>query len=167
MHKKLLNAVLFQVGWFSCLFGATQPWLLLIPVALLLVHFYWTTSWREEGRLVASVMLFGAALDSFLLTLGVFEFPGQERIIPLWLALLWALFGTTLNHSLAWTAQPWWRASLLGACAGPLSYYAGSQIADAGLPLGLMQTSLLLALIWAVLLPLLHGFARLYRERVR
>ncbi|MOA29752.1 hypothetical protein D3C78_1507890 [compost metagenome] len=87
--------------------------------------------------------------------------------MPLWLALLWALFATTLNHCLAWTARPWWLGSLLGAVAGPLSYWAGARIAGVGLPLGSVPTLLLLAGLWALLVPILHGFAALYREQAR
>lgn len=72
---------------------------------------------------------------------------------------------TTLNHCLAWTAQPWWRGSLLGALGAPLSYYGGAQIAGVGLPYGTWPSLLLLAAIWAVVMPVLHGFARLYRAQ--
>ena len=167
MNKTLVNAVLFQAGWFACVFAAKQPWLLAVPIAALLVHFLWTSSWAVEGRLVASVMLLGSVLDSFLLNIGVLDFGSNSLLLPAWLALLWALMGTTLNHSLAWSARHWWLASLLGGVGGSLSYLAGSRIADVSFPYGQTPTLILLAAIWAVVLPLLHGFARLYREKVR
>ena len=109
--------------------------------------------------------LAGSALDSFLLNLGVFDFGTPRRLIPLWLALQWLLLATTLNHCLAWSARPWWRGSLLGAIGGPLSYYAGAKIAGIGLPLGTWPTLALLAAIWALVVPVLHGFVRLYRAQ--
>ena len=167
MNKTLVNAVLFQAGWLACVFAAKQPWLLAVPIAALLVHFLWTSSWAAEGRLVASVMLLGSVLDSFLLNIGVLDFGSNSLLLPAWLALLWALMGTTLNHSLAWSARHWWLASLLGGVGGSLSSLAGSRIADVSVPSGQTPTLILLAAIWAVVLPLLHGFARLYREKVR
>ena len=161
----VLNAVLFQLGWFACVFGAQRPWLLLVALACLAGHFLWVGSWRQEGRLVASVMLFGAALDSFLLNLGVFDFAGDSLLLPAWLALLWALFATTLNHSLAWTARPWWLGSMLGAVSGPLSYLGGAKLAGVGMPLGLWPTLLLLAGIWAVVMVVVNGFAGMYRAK--
>ena len=161
----ILNALLFQLGWFACIFGAQRPWLLAVALACLGAHFAWIARWRAEGRLVASVALFGCALDSFLLNLGVFDFAGDSRLLPAWLALLWALFATTLNHSLAWSARPWWLGCLLGAVAGPLSYLAGARLAGVGLPLGPWPTLLLLAAIWAAVMPVAHGFAALYRAR--
>ena len=96
----ILNAVLFQVGWFACIFGARHPWLLAVALACLVAHFLWVASWRTEGRLVASVTLFGCALDSFLLNLGVFDFVGDSPLLPVWLALLWAPL-------LPWNKQLW------------------------------------------------------------
>lgn len=164
--KLIANALLFQAGWFACVLGGTSWWLL-VPVAALIVHFTWISSWAAEGKLVVSVMLAGTALDSFLLQMGVFRFSADAVLAPLWLALLWAILGTTLNHCLAWSAKPVWLACVLGAVAGPLSYFAGARLADVGLPLGTLTSAIILALCWAVIYPLLHGFAHLYREHYR
>lgn len=165
MPKLITNALLFQIGWFACVAGG-GPWLALVALAVL-VHLFWVSSWAAEGKLLVTVLLAGSALDSFLLQLGVFDFGEPRQLIPLWLALLWLLLATTLNHCLAWTARPWWRASLLGAISAPLSYYAGAQLAGVNLPLGTWQTLLLLAAIWALVLPALHGFAELYRNQYK
>ncbi|MGE8495869.1 MAG: DUF2878 domain-containing protein [Pseudomonas sp.] len=164
MPRLIANALLFQLGWFACVLGGNSLWLLVVGVALA-VHLLWTSSWQAEGKLLLSVFLFGSAVDSFLMHLGVFDFGEPGTLIPLWLALLWLLLGTTLNHCLAWSAQPWWRASLLGAVGGPMAYYAGAQLGGVVLPLGTVPTLGLLAVIWAIVLPVLHGFARLYRSQ--
>tara|TARA_R110002020_G_scaffold358881_1_gene571548 strand:- start:5370 stop:5900 length:531 start_codon:yes stop_codon:yes gene_type:complete len=164
--KLIANALLFQASWFACVLGGTSAWLL-IPLAALVIHFTWISSWAAEGKLVVSVMLAGTALDSFLLQMGVFSFPGEPLLAPLWLVLLWAILGTTLNHCLAWSAKPLWLACLLGAIAGPLSYFAGAALADVGLPLGMQTSAIVLAVCWAIIYPLLHGFAHLYREQFR
>jgi len=155
----LLNAGLFQLGWFACVLSAQRPWLLLIAIACLAVHLLWIADNRNEWRTLVRVAACGWALDSALLHLGLFEFPGTKVLLPLWLAVLWLLFASTLHYSLNWTARPWWLASLLGACGGPLSYLGGAKLADIGLPLGLWPSLVLLALIWAPLLPALHRLA--------
>lgn len=160
MAKPLLNAVLFQLGWFACVLSPQQPWLLLVPLLVLAVHLCWLSSWATEGKLLLGSLLIGVTLDSVLLHLGLFDFGQARLLIPLWLALLWPLLASTLRHCLAWTAQPWWRASLLGATSAPLSYYAGAQLAGVALPYGTTATSTALALIWAVVFPLLHRLAR-------
>ena len=75
--KLIANALLFQASWFACVLGGTSGWLL-IPLAALVIHFTWISSWAAEGKLVVSVMLAGTALDSFLLQMGVFSFPGDH-----------------------------------------------------------------------------------------
>ncbi|MEX6501733.1 DUF2878 domain-containing protein [Pseudomonas zhanjiangensis] len=164
MPKLIANALLFQLGWLACILAGDGPGLLVVA-AVLAVHLLWTSSWAAEGKLLLSVFLLGSALDSFLLNLGLFDFGEPRTLIPLWLTMLWLLLATTLNHCLAWTAQPWWRGSLLGAIGGPLSYYAGASLAGVGLPYGTLPTLAVLALIWALVIPLLHGFARLYRSQ--
>ena len=59
-RRLIANAVLFQLGWLACVLGGTSFWLA-VPLVALLVHFFWPSSWAAEGKLVASVMLAGAA----------------------------------------------------------------------------------------------------------
>lgn len=155
MRERLINALLFQAGWFACVLG----WLWLAAL-ILAVHI----GRHGEIRLLLGVMLFGTLLDSALSWLGMFDFNTGSHWIPLWLMLLWALLGTTLNHCLAWTARPWWLGSVLGAVSGPLSYYAGARLAGVQLPLGLWPSLMLLAVVWAGVVPLLHGMARRIRR---
>lgn len=159
MLKSLANAVLFQCGWFACVLGGDSGWLL-IGIAALGAHLLWISSWAREGRVILAVTALGTLVDTALRGLGVFEFNTPGPLIPLWLILLWALLATTLRHCLAWSAQPWWLASLLGTVGGPLSYYAGSQLAGVSFTYGTATTLIGLALLWAMLFPLLHGIAQ-------
>ncbi|MBJ2219028.1 DUF2878 domain-containing protein [Pseudomonas sp. MF7453] len=159
MLKTLTNAALFQCGWFACVIGGDSLWLL-VGVAALGVHLLWISSPADDGLLVLNVTLAGTLLDTLLRSLGVFHFNEPGPLIPFWLIVLWALLATTLRHCLAWSARPWWLASLLGAVGGPLSYYAGSQLAGVGFGYGTTTTLIGLALLWAMLFPLLHGLAR-------
>nr|WP_189663567.1 DUF2878 domain-containing protein [Pseudomonas paralactis] len=155
----MTNAALFQCGWFACVIGGDSLWLL-VGLAALGVHLLWISSPADDGLLVLNVTLAGTLLDTLLRSLGVFHFNEPGPLIPFWLIVLWALLATTLRHCLAWSAQPWWLASLLGAVGGPLSYYAGSQLAGVGFGYGTTRTLIGLALLWAMLFPLLHGLAR-------
>nr|WP_283101132.1 DUF2878 domain-containing protein [Pseudomonas sp. MWU13-2517] len=155
----MANAALFQCGWFACVLGGDSRWLL-VGAAVLAIHLLWISSWSQEGQAILAVALLGIVIDTFLRTFGVFHFVYPGPLIPFWLMLLWALLATTLRHCLAWSAQPWWRASLLGAIGGPLSYYAGSQLAGVRFGYGTPLTLIGLALLWAALLPTLHWIAR-------
>lgn len=151
-----INALLFQLAWFCCVFGAKQPWLLLGAGACIALHFFALSRSRAEWRGLLAVAACGWVLDSALLQLGVFRMADAQWIVPLWLALLWLAFACSIGYSLQWTARPWWLGSLLGALAGPLSYWAGAKLAGVELPLGQWPSLVLLGGLWALLLPLLH-----------
>ncbi|MBW0235514.1 MULTISPECIES: DUF2878 domain-containing protein [Pseudomonas] len=159
MLKNLANAVLFQLGWFACVLGGNSLWLLLAGAALL-AHLLWIRRTRAEVHLVIAVCVLGTAVDSVLMNTGVFVFKHSGVLIPFWLMLLWALLAITLNHCLAWTAKPLWRALLLGAFGGPLSYYAGQRLGAVQFPLGLWPTLMVLAVLWAVLFAALLWLAK-------
>ncbi len=162
MLKNLINAGLFQLGWFACVLGGNSLWLLLAGGALL-AHLLWISRSLAQVRLIAVVCVLGSTVDSLLLNAGVFAFKQPGVLIPFWLVLLWALLAITLNHCLAWTAKPLWRAILLGAIGGPLSYYAGQRLGAVQFPLGLWPTLLGLSLLWAGLFPLLSTCSRWLR----
>ena len=158
MLKTVANAVLFQCGWFACVLGGDSLWLL-VGLAVLALHLLWISAWSREGQAILAVTLLGTVIDTSLRSFGVFHFGAPGPLIPFWLIVLWALLATTLRHCLAWSAQPWWRASLLGALGGPLSYYAGSQLAGVSFGYGTAATLIGLALLWAVIFPVLHWIA--------
>ncbi|MBB4862149.1 hypothetical protein HNP46_000987 [Pseudomonas nitritireducens] len=153
----LANALWLQAGWWGCVLGAQRPPLLAAVAVGLLLHLALCRQRRAEGVALVSVGLAGCALDAALGLLGVFDFHGA--LLPPWLALLWLVFASGLRHSLAWAAQPAWRGALFGALGGPLAYAAGAPLAGVGLPLGLGLSVLLLALLWAVWLPLMLRLA--------
>ncbi|WP_194790832.1 DUF2878 domain-containing protein [Pseudomonas sp. UFMG81] len=153
------NALWLQAGWWGCVLGARQPWLLGVVVAGLAVHLGLCRHLSEEVRTVLRIGILGCLLDSLLGALGVFAFT--QSPLPAWLALLWLVLASGLRHSLAWAHRPLWRGVLAGALGGPLAYLAGAPLAGVELPLGPTATALILAPIWALWLPLcLHLAAR-------
>lgn len=165
-RNNVINASLFMIGWLACLWGGSSWWLL-ISLAALAWHFVLISSWSAEGKTVISVMLAGATLDSFLLQMGVLTYPGNPALVPIWQALFWALLGTTLNHSLAWSGRRWWLSSLVGAAAAFACYGAIGTVRGVGLGEHPPTTLAITAASWAILFPLLHGFAHLYRDQYR
>ncbi|EIK94354.1 hypothetical protein PMM47T1_22433 [Pseudomonas sp. M47T1] len=151
MLEKAANALLFQMGWFACVLGGNSGWLVLV-LAILMVHW----AWHGDARLMLEAFVLGLVLDSALMWLKVFDFHPNGWLVPLWLALLWPLLASTLRYCLAWTARPWWLAALLGAVAGPLSYFAGGRLAGVGFPLGMGITLIILAVIWGGIFVILH-----------
>lgn len=158
--KLLANAIAFQLGWFACVLGGANqlPWLGTLAAALIVFWHLSLAQWpgREFSLLVAVGML-GAVWDSLLVTAGWLAYPSGTLLnntAPHWIVAMWVLFASTLNVSLRWLRGRWIMATLLGAVAGPLAYYAGAGLGGVEITRpGLAFTAL--ALGWAFFVPLL------------
>ena len=161
----LLNFVAFQLGWFACVVGAARGWPLTgTAIAAVIVAWHIVRAARpaQELKLALFALLIGVLWESSLIALGLIDFTSGTLLAglaPPWILALWALFATTLNLSLGWLKQRWLLAALLGAVAGPLSYWAGMR-------LGAVQfvapwpALTALSIGWAVMTPLLVRLAR-------
>lgn len=166
--KLFVNVLLFQLGWFACTLGGNTV-ALVTTVAILTVHLLWVGSWAKEKQLLAVTFFLGCAIDSFLGNMHILQFHQNDdsRILPLWLACLWLIFATTLRHSLDWSRRHKLAGAALGFIGGPLSYYAGGQLSGVVLAQPLWQTLLLLAVIWATVIPMLQSFSQAWLNKAR
>ncbi len=146
------NALWLQAGWWACVLGAQQRWLLLAVVIGLVIHVCCCARPGAELATLLRVGLAGCLLDSVLGAIGVFSF--EQPPLPLWLTLLWLVLASGMRHSLAWAGRRLWWGVLLGMLGAPPAYLAGARLAGVELPLGNLTTTLLLAPIWALWLPL-------------
>ena len=166
----LLNAGIFQIGWFCCvLAGANHlPWLG-TAAALLIVYRHVRSAHdsRKELLLILSVAGIGAVWDSLLVYAGWLQYPSGTLIngtAPHWIIAMWALFATTLNVSLRWLKQRPLPGALLGAIAGPAAYFAGYKLGGVQFP-DFSTALLALGLGWAVLMPLLMSVSNRFDGR--
>jgi Protein of unknown function (DUF2878) len=161
----IVNFMAFQIGWFACVLGAAwgRPWIgTAIAAAVVALHLWCVARPGQELRLIAAALAIGLAWDSLLMNLGLVTFQSGfplEYAAPQWILALWALFATTLNVSLRWLQGRWLVAALLGAAAGPLSYWAGMRLGALVLP-ELLPALLALAVGWGAMTPLLLVVAR-------
>jgi hypothetical protein len=161
----LWNFVAFQCGWFACVLGAARgwPWVGLAATAVIAGwHVARATRPAEEMKLIGVALAIGVVWDSAHVSLGWIRFTSGtlvDGIAPPWILALWALFATTLNVSLGWLKGRWLVAVLLGAAAGPLSYWAGARLGAVEFVVP-VSSFVALALGWAVMTPLLVAAAR-------
>lgn len=151
-----INLILFQLGWFAAILGGNTGAISFILPALCW-HFFYCTHKKEDFILVLLCIFLGIMHDSFLLNSGFLIIPRHFVFPPVWLILLWALLGITLNHSLKWIYERPLVASVSGAIAAPLSYLAGVKLSEAEWAGSLPQIVFIIAVIWVFLLPL-HRF---------
>ena len=162
--RKLVNFVLFQLGWFACILGAAHgyvSWAVLFCLAVAAFHLWQSSEPMQEGMLLLKILALGIFADTLLLQTGslVFESKGLvPSLSPIWMWSLWVILGCTLNESMSWLRGRYVLAAVLGAIAGPLSYLAGVKLGAATWG-NETQALVLLGLIWATAMPLLFWWA--------
>jgi hypothetical protein len=166
MVRKILNFAMLDVCWLACVLGGARGMpgaAVAAASAVVGVHLGWPGVNRAgELRLLLSVTLVGFCMDSANLWMGVFSLIDAPRfpyLCPLWLAALWAAFGTSLRTSLSWLAGRYVLAALLGAVAGPLSYLGGAKLGAVTMHPNRAFSIAALAVGWAVMMPLLVWLA--------
>lgn len=150
-----LNFVLFQVGWLVCV---VYPGSIAVAVSALVVGLHLGFISRaplREGRFILIGTVLGILLDGLWFRAGILVSPHDQPLwVPLWLIALWAVFMTTLCHSLAWMGERRWLTMALPPLAGPFAYWSASKLGAVVLP-NLTLSLLALAAGWLVLFPLL------------
>jgi hypothetical protein len=156
----LSNFLLFQIGWFSCVWSAAadRPWIgVLVAVGVVAVHLLRAPAPKKEFQLIILALGIGLLFDSLLVVQGWLKYSSGNvapQLAPYWIVALWGLFATMLNVSLRWMRGRWITAAVFGALGGPAAYYGGLRLG--ALQFGNMEAGLAaLAIGWAVLTPLL------------
>lgn len=163
----IYNIVLFNIGWFCCvLMGNTIG--LLSTAVISWLHIQFVSGEQRELSFMALVVMIGVVCDSLMFSTGILVAPSDaitSWLPPFWMILLWWLFATTINHSLGWLQDRLLLACILGAVAGPLTYYGGAKLSNItiGQPLWLSLT--VLSIAWAIVMPLLLVLAKNYGLR--
>lgn len=168
--RLLLNAGLFQLGWFSCVLGGSLVATLMAPLILAfhLAVIVPAHQRRRELRWLIGFAALGMVIDGSLSLAGGYSLTPEASVgwaqwlpLPVWMWWLWPLFASTIHHALAWLWKRPWLAAAGGAVSAPLSYYGGAQFAGIGLADWLLPAQ---SLIWGVMC---LGIARLPVERQR
>ncbi len=156
--RRWVAVVLFKLNWLLLVAGQ-QRWLLLVlcstlPLQLLAV-LPATARAGQAYRVLRPCLLFaclGLIVDQALSFAGVLLFPG--RWLPIWLPTLWLAFALVLPHLNEFLQRlPVYAWSVLGAIGGIVSYQAGAALGAVTLGQPLWLSSMVLALVWALLLP--------------
>lgn len=161
----LLNILGFQIGWFACVLGGANqmPWLgVLISCLVILVHLLRTSERVFECKFFGVAVIIGIIFDGIPQSLGWIAFSPvtfwPEALPPPWMIMLWALFASTINISLSWLQNRKTLAMLIGAIAGPLSYWSGARL-GALQPINPSAAIIYLSIGWGAIVPVLLKIA--------
>jgi hypothetical protein len=173
MRDKIINGVLFQLVWIGCVWGGSSGRWWLGPACVLLFGLWQvprSSMPSSELKLVAAAVVFGLTVDTAYVALGLISYPAPgpwQTVAPIWILALWVGFALTLNHSLAWLKGRPILATVMGATAGPFSFWIGATGWGAASFAAPMPVVLAVqGSVWAVIIPGLVTFAdRTFRER--
>jgi hypothetical protein len=168
----LFNFLAFEFAWFCAVTGgaAGRGWLLSLPVvAVVAIHLALNRARiRAELWLILAVTLFGVLLEMGFMGAGLIRYAGTAEgqvLPPIWIIALWFGFGTLPNASLAWLQGRFFLQVLLGAIAGPLTYWTGVKLGAAALPEDAGGALFALGLAWALALPAIFLMAEAISNR--
>lgn len=159
--SKVINIVLYQAGWFSCVLGAAYGFPLggaLGAAALVGLHLLLTDARKAEIQLAFCACLIGVLVDSLQQAAGLFTFKTDPRWpvwLPLWVFVIWAQFATLFRFALHWLSGRYLLGAFLGALGGPLAYWGGIRLGAASFGDNPLFTLVVLAVVWAGVTPLL------------
>jgi hypothetical protein len=170
--KTLLNVVFFQALWLASVGGAGRGyWWLGLPVLAVFIgyHFFVSPCKKADAQLLLISVVLGFIADSALVQLGLLRFAQAlpwDGFAPIWIVSLWAGFALTLNHSMSFfQTRPIW-AVIFGFLGGPLAYYVAANVWKAAVfTAPALYVYGALALVWAVMTPLLLGIGLKLRTK--
>ena len=110
----------------------------------------------------------GTAADTLQIAVGVLHFPiGSvvDWLPPPWMTVLWIQFAATFHYGLRWLKGRPVTAALFGAVGGPIAFAAGSRLDVVAFHAAVWPSLLSLAIVCAVVMPLLLAIASRYDGR--
>lgn len=157
----LLNSGLFYLGWILTIKFILQDMYWEGPVvnlAIIMIHIARVSNKLFETIIVLCFALIGSLFDTALAFFNVIQYEGQylccSWFAPAWITSLWALFGTSINHSLSWVGKTVWMSVLVGSIGGTISYLTAIKVGAAKFLVPEWEGIMILALAWAIVMPL-------------
>ena len=150
IENPIFNALWFNAVWFSAVVGRDAY--LLLPVILLMGHFMFVSDKQKDIMQAALIAPIGISIDSTLSFFGFYVFA-NDALMPLWLCFLWLAFALSVSRSLFFLSRYPVVAMLVGGVGGTMSYFAGSKLGAVTFGEPAINSVMVIATVWAVILP--------------
>jgi hypothetical protein len=164
MLHTILNGLMFNVTWLVIVTSESPVVAPVVALLHLLIHFAVMGKGYIELRVIAQVTLIGVVLDQLLFYFQVFNVSGQAALPPLWITCLWPVLATTFMHAFSGLQSRYVLAALLGGIGGAASFIAGTRLTSVAFESALYGP-LVIAVLWAVIFPLLLQLPRLNTQK--
>jgi hypothetical protein len=155
----LINIIGFNLSWFGLVYWGN----IFTPIALMYFasHLLNIANLKSETLLILIIVAIGISVDSFLHWYNFFIFPNSNHF-PFWLMVLWLCFSTTISHSLRFLAASKSLQIVAGGIFAPLSYLAAVKLNAVELGQSVVQTYVVLSVIWALLFIVFFYFKSIF-----
>jgi hypothetical protein len=155
---RILNAALFYFGWWYCMHEAVGPTPYYGPLVVLGILFYniiVSSNRMIDLILILTCALTGQIVDTFYIHGGMIAFQGgySPEFAPLWVVSLWALYGSSINHSLNWLRKSNILAVVMGGGGAISSYLVGFELGAADLLWPKYIGLALIGVVWGLFVP--------------
>lgn len=157
--NRVSSTAIFYIGWIICLREVSikhSYYGVLLVLSFIAYYLYNSSSRKADYLLLGLVVAFGPLSDVTYAQLGLLKYHSVHSlpswIPPLWVFILWGLFGANI-HLFSWLNRRWWLAALLGAIGGPASYLSIVKLGGASLLKPLPLTFMTIGGIWTIFLP--------------
>ena len=165
MWPTVRNLIAFQAAWLALVLSAAAMMPLYGVIAALAVVVAHLWRYPHEAKLLALVTVLGTLWETAFAALGLVSFTSGTLYAhgtSFWFIALWAVFATTLNHSLNFLRRHWAVAVGFGLVGGPLAFWAGARLGA----ITLEPTAYpVLAIGWAILTPVCLRLAQPYLKK--
>lgn len=153
----------FYFGFVAALSGSNMKYPATGPIVIvgwLTGHLVNAKNPVGEIKLLLASMGIGYVCDGLITRMGVLRFHEPSSWwwpIPLWMVMMWPNFAGTLNSSMKWLRGRYWTGAILGAIAGPFSYYGGVkwESVDIGPDWSFWGAMIVIGIEWTLAMPLL------------
>ena len=134
---------------------------------LVLVHVALVKQRRREIGLLLAAALIGGAVDSLQSCFGSLRFQSGYVIgciAPPWILVMWMQFATLFRFGLALLSGRYLLGAALGALGGPFAFWVGARLGAVEFGAPMWRSLLVLAVVWAVVFPILLRLTGARRE---
>jgi hypothetical protein len=171
--NRIFSTTIFYLGWIVCLREVSiehSYYGLLMVLGFIAYYLYHSSCRKADYLLLSFVLLIGPLSDILYAQIGLLQYHSIQGLIswlpPLWVFVLWGLFGANI-HLFAWLSRRWWLAVLLGALGGPMSYLSIVRLGGASLLKPLPLTLVTIGGIWAMFLPIFVWLNEYLKKRFK
>ena len=122
----IINACLYQAGWFSCMLLPQSPLGFVLTLTCVAVHLKFKKIWINEILFISIATITGYAMDKGMDYFELMNITTNNNN-SLYLILIWVLFSTSLRSSSSFVFNKLNYCLLLGLIA-PLAYVGGQAL---------------------------------------